>query len=242
MNPDYRVFNHGETAFVSRQGLEGLIDVINSDSSIDLAVSYDGVNDVLELCRINTSLDGHFKESDFKELLSPRSADPGLSLGEAIKTLLFRRTQQVVNRIVQGDAEDETDAEQSELLCADDPARAEAVARTLLSNWRHARELSRAEGIDFIGVLQPVAYMGAPQLDHLSGLPDSQMHPELKDQYEAVYPILRDAIADSGAGWMVDLSGAYDGEQPLYIDFCHVISKANEIIAAAISDVVDERS
>jgi len=239
-NPDLRVLNHAESAFVSRQGLEYLIRLLNEGESIDVAISYDGVNDVANLCRRGISVGGHAEEPDLVEALEEEPSD--LSLWGATKRLLFLRTQQLVERL---DADvDDADALPGDapppdyFACEDDPERTQAVARTLLSNWRHARDISAAEGIEFRAILQPVAHMGSPRLDHLPELSTDNWQLELASQYEVVYPILQEAIADSKEDWMLDMSDAFDGSEQLYIDFCHVTSEGNEIIAAAIDKVV----
>jgi hypothetical protein len=55
---------------------------------------------------------------------------------------------------------------------------------------------------------------------------------QLGVQYQTVYPLIQEAMAESNKSWMVDMSDAFDGSEPLYIDWCHVVAEGNEIIAA----------
>jgi hypothetical protein len=235
MNPQHRVFNHAEPAFVSHQGLESLIADLNEETSIDTAISYDGVNEVAVLCRSDTSAGGHLKEDAFRHRLTEGSS--AFSLWQATKTLLFTRTQQLVDRLVREEDESEGGLPDDFFDCDDDPVKARAVAGTLLANWQHARAIGTVEGFEFIGILQPVAYVGTPRLDHLPGLTSDDPR-QLAPQYEAVYPLVQEAIAESQKTWMVDLTHSFDGSRQIYIDFCHVTSDGNEIMAAAISKLI----
>ena len=46
--------------------------------------------------------------------------------------------------------------------------------------------------------------------------------------------LIRAKLAERGAGWAFDLSGAFDGDDYLYIDACHVSPGGNAIIAREI--------
>ncbi|HYI45231.1 MAG TPA: hypothetical protein VE174_07210, partial [Actinomycetota bacterium] len=137
MNPDRRIFNHGETAYVSRQGLERLIALIGEGASMDVAISYDGANDIAVLCRDDTSLGGHAKEADFTGTLL---GSKEVSFREAISKLLFSETKDLIDRLVRED-EDQHGGDEDIYFCDNDPRGAQAVAKTLLGHWQRARDL-----------------------------------------------------------------------------------------------------
>src|SRR3546814_12149297 len=62
LRPRWRVYNHGETAYVSRQALAQLINLYSQGERSDLVVFYDGVNDVGALCRREIELPGTLRQ------------------------------------------------------------------------------------------------------------------------------------------------------------------------------------
>ena len=70
LRPRFAVHNHGESAFVSRQGFERLVNAINLEEPTDVAVFYDGCNDFFTLCREDTSINGHSHEAEAVQLPS----------------------------------------------------------------------------------------------------------------------------------------------------------------------------
>jgi hypothetical protein len=126
-----------------------------------------------------------------------------------------------------GDSEpSETESGKALFDCADNPARAREIAETLVNEWLVARDLARAHGDEFVAILQPVTFYGSPMLDHLPNLERQNLG--VREQYAAVYPeILRVASAQSDLNFF-DFTDAYDGSEPLYIDYCHVSPQAHE--------------
>ena len=58
--------------------------------------------------------------------------------------------------------------------------------RNLASDWINARLIAEARGGKFVGVLQPVAYVGSPNISYL---PDVEKDAMLR-QYDVVYPMI----------------------------------------------------
>ena len=59
--------------------------------------------------------------------------------------------------------------------------------------------------------------------------------------YLAVYPLVREIMAAEQADWMHDFTDAFDRDDYIYIDSCHVNALGNEIIAKRIDAIVGER-
>ena len=70
-----RTVNNGQSGFVSRQNLAALLDVIDRGEALDLAVFYDGVNEVLVLCRSADALTGHLEERRMRRELQRSGVD-----------------------------------------------------------------------------------------------------------------------------------------------------------------------
>ena len=63
----------------------------------------------------------------------------------------------------------------------------------------------------------------------------------LGTDYLDLYPIVQRIIREEGGGWMHDFTDAFDGDELLYIDGCHVNERGNEIMARRIDALLDER-
>ena len=92
--------------------------------------------------------------------------------------------------------------------------------------------LSKASGAEFWGILQPQVF--------ISNVPKDYLHPAdnyLAKEFNAVYPILREKINASCpyeqnfCSRLIDGTSWLDGNEPVYIDFCHITGYGNSIIA-----------
>jgi hypothetical protein len=95
-----------------------------------------------------------------------------------------------------------------------------------------ANELVTSRGGKFIAILQPVAYVGSPRLDHL------ELNAELGNNFQFVYDEVHKIIDTQKQPWIYDFSQAFNGEDYIYIDFCHVTKTGNKIIADKLSDLL----
>lgn len=226
--------NEGESGWVSRQGIDRLVNLLNQDDVPDAAVFYDGVNDVFYLCNGSLSLNGHMRELD--ERNAPENQD-GLHMLRSLfapEAWLWRRVAERRGPQLPGATD----------RCADAVGR-ESVARTLLNNWGIAHDLMAARGRVFLGVLQPLAYVGHPRLDHLRGLPEDlgaggrNLNDYDRTFYQAVYTLLRQRIAERHVPWLLDATEAFDTGDYTYVDYCHVTANGNALVAARISAALD---
>lgn len=226
LRPRFAVHNNGESAFVSRQSLERLINIVNQEEPVDVAVSYEGCNDFYTLCRKDTSIDGHSHEPDMARKLRPPSLAADVLFG-AVREVIFYAWGRSLK------------AAGPPSRCQDEPDGAERVARTLISNWKNAKAIADSRGIEFHAILQPVAVVGSANLTHLPYL-EEESHSRSND-YQRVYPIVQRLMESEAAPWMHDFTDAFDGDELIYIDGCHVNARGNEIIARRIDEIIGPR-
>jgi len=226
LRPGLAVHNHGESAFVSRQGFERLVNTVNAEQPTDVAVFYDGCNDFFTLCREDTSINGHSHESDMARRLSPPSFAADVLFG-AVREVIFYAWGKSLK------------AAGPSSRCQDELGAAERVARALLNNWKNAKALADSRGIEIHAILQPLAVVGSPNLSHLDFLRSDP--PARSADYTKLYPIVRKMIAEEGNDWMHDFTDAFDGDEKVYIDGCHVNDRGNEIIATRIDALIGAR-
>ena len=222
--PDYKVHNHGESGFYSRPELARLINLVNQGEAMDLVVFYDGGNDTGSLCRTDVELNGSTRAEKIRRRVHPSS--------ELVNTLFGALLEVVNGKFFKRHI---TRTQESGWRCDDAPEYTETIARTMVSNWRLAHAVAEVGGADFIAVLQPLASIGEPRIDHL-GL----TRPTEPDAYMRVYDHVRRIVAaDPEIDWVYDFSRAYDGDEYIFIDGVHATRNGHDIMAARIQEAAD---
>jgi hypothetical protein len=216
--PGIGVRNLGQIGYNSLQSLALLIERLRAGDRLDSVLLFQGVNDVASLCMPGVSLSGHGEEPHFRRRLNPARS----RLAESVLGPIAEAAAQARRKLF--------GPPQARWTCDGDPAHAAEVAEAVLRYWEMAHDLSAARGISLFAALQPVAWVGQPNLIGL----DLDPHP-LGDQFAAVYPLLRERIAARRRPWIFDLSDALDGGEPVYFDFCHLTERGNQRLAAVLA-------
>lgn len=215
LHQDYRAYNHGQSGFVSRQGLARLVNLVNQKSPMDVIVFYDGCNDSLSLCGHDVSINGHREQEKMASKLEHRwqVAD---DLIDSIRVVIQKVAKERERPISQ---------------CSTDPAYAQMVASTLVNNWKISKTVAAMGGADFHAILQPVAPIGEPNIEYLSKRPS-------RTDFHLVYPLVLEIKEREHLDWIHDFTDAFDVEEYIYIDSCHVNGRGNQIIAQKISELL----
>jgi lysophospholipase L1-like esterase len=248
LHPEYAVHNHGETAFTARQGLTRLITLLTRGETVDLAVFFDGVNDVVQQCRVEVGVPGHERVGWFREAITQYLEKPSLmgALRYAGYDLFLRYTLQIgqalTRRIVEADAETSEPVVGDGYDCDEDRGKAGAVADALVRTWEIAHGIVTSRGGTFVAILQPHAYVGSPRIDHLEGI----LGPAVGRSLQSVYPLLQERVAAAGHAWVHDLTHAYDRDQTndayLLVDGFHVSAQGNRVIVQHIDEILRANS
>jgi len=223
----YHVTNFGETGYSARQSLALLSNTYITNTTEEdqsrkrLVVFYDGVNDVAHLCRSEIQGLATNRQSQIQERLENSSDSYRLSIRATFAQVIFFLSK-VVDRLDSKSATDQTGYD-----CDLSPKKSKSIALSLVKTWEQASFLAKANGDEFVAILQPVAFIGKPSLSHLD-LSDADSV-GLKKQYEAVYLIIKQ-IASLASINFVDLTDIYDKCDYCYIDFAHVSPNAHEIL------------
>ena len=207
------VINFGETGYIARQSLDYLVNQIITTNTQSLSnihvIFYDGYNDVSTACtrRENIGL-GSSREDQIKNML--KKEEDKFSPKKTFEQL-YNILTMVVERYGLNKKSNPT------LNCYTNDKFALKVAENIVNTWQIASELVKAKGGNFTAILQPVAFIGAPDTRYLNLNSSSDMALSLK----AVYPLII-KIAKKREINFVDLTNAYDGCNNCYIDICHV--------------------
>lgn len=227
LNPGFRTYNHGQLAYNTRQELDELITVYSRNEKADLVIFYDGVNDAAFLCpKVITELPAHRLVPMYREKLYTGKFT-------VVKELAMKIFVEDILALIRKATYHPT-PDNSPYDCARDPEKAEAIAEIMMKNWEMAHEIVTKRNGKFIAVLQPAAFIGKPKTDHLD------LDEELGKNFHEIYRLLKEKITARNHPWIVDLSNAFDGDDYIFIDFCHVSPNGNEIIAKKISEAVGD--
>ncbi|MDY6802250.1 MAG: hypothetical protein SXA11_00370 [Cyanobacteriota bacterium] len=226
-------FNKGEINFTSRQELDRFINLLTLEGEpINAAVFYDGVNEVLNLCRSENNGEEYGTADGIRQMLEKKTErSPVGRFSQYLDSLFLQGTRSLITLVASKGAIGNNNLDRT-MNCDERPEKARKIASTLVDNWETARDLARARGIEFLAILQPVAFFGNPKLDalHLDAGGDN----ELRKQYEAVYPLVRAKMQERKRDWILDYTNLFDRDEDIYIDFCHVSKNGNLIIAKQI--------
>lgn len=227
----YDVRNFGQVGWTSRQSLEQLVNLLNQGEAPRLVVFYEGYNDVWVLCNraVTQRLDAHHEEPRMRELLAKRPT------GSRLYATLIQPIVDAVKGLVGPERIPD------DFACSRDPALAGAVAETLVRNWEMARRLVAGYGGELFAFLQPCVFVGSPRTDHMANLQQiaRAVDSHFDDQIRAVYPLIQAKLAARASGWGSDLTHAFDGTEPIYVDTAHVTRNGNAIIAKLIQARID---
>ena len=215
LHQDYRAYNHGQSGFVSRQGLARLINLVNQKVPMDIVVFYDGCNDANNVCEGIGPINSHREVAIMKDKLEHRWYVTDALTG-SIRTVI----QKVVRK-----------GKEPPNKCLEDPAYAKLVASTMVNNWKIAQSVAALGGAEFHAILQPVAALGQPNIEYL-GKRGS------KTKWHMVYPLVQEIKEREHLDWIHDFTDAFDVKEYIYIDGCHVNGRGNQIIAQKISELL----
>jgi hypothetical protein len=226
-NPGFEVYNHGQLAYNSRQELDALISLYATGKRPDIVVFYDGVNDAAFLCpKEIKKLPAHRLVPMYREKLYVGKT----ALAKEVAGKIFISNILGVVR----KATHKRTPENSPYDCVTNPEKAEQIAEMMMKNWEMANEIVTKRGGRFIAILQPAAFIGNPRTDHL------KLDEDLGKNFQEIYRRLKQKIGERNHPWIADLSDRFDGNDLIYIDFCHVSPNGNEIIAREISALVNK--
>ena len=223
------VYNFGEIGWNSRQSLNQLINAIGDNNEPSIVVFYDGVNDVVHQCRSEyTKMPTHSYEGKIQVSLKSRP------ISKNFTEFLLSPYAALANKL------NNSNTSSKQFNCDTNELKARSVAQHLVNNWRTAYSLSQSKNFKFYGILQPTLFSTETNSEYLAS-GEVKRHPELKRQYDAVYPLIVEEISKQCESdknictSMIDGTGWLNGNDNIFIDFCHINSDGNKEIARRIA-------
>jgi len=222
-------FNFGESGYTAHQSLNLLMKAYVLGGRPSHVIFYDGVNDVAYGCRseltfFSTAADSRIRilvsrdwgsESMFRQVFSPTIA-------------VFQQGWQRMTSVWQSPGRIVEDAQMYDCHLRKEKAR--LVANALILDWITARSIVERYGGTFHPIMQPVAYLGTPNLTYLKAVKGNAL---LRQQYVAVYSEIIRQLKKERMSFL-DLRNIFDGTNLFYIDDSHVSPVGNEKVATEI--------
>ena len=228
-----KVINFGESGYIARQSLALLNDrYIRENSKIKkIVLFYDGVNDVGSRCLKENDGYSTIRENQINNYLY--DVNNKWSIRRT-----FKQLEEFLSTVIKKVNYSDINYSESFYICHLDIQRAKKVARTLVNTWKQAQSISHKNGDYFLAILQPSAFLGNPQTDHLNM--QESLYLIRKKQIETVYPLIIEQAKNIGLNF-IDLSQVFDGNNYYFIDPVHVSPNAHIIIADKILDKLDNK-
>ncbi|MCU0512788.1 MAG: hypothetical protein MUE40_09475 [Anaerolineae bacterium] len=223
------VVNYGEVGYNSTQGLITLLRLVQQGDRPDLAIFYDGSNDITLANRTGQAGAHFYLEQIAPALRGEAVRDSGVAAPAALRSLLGGTA---LYRLLVGEAPAPGPNWTQPPF---DPAFLDAVTATYLVNIDTAAQLAAQHGFRFVAFLQPVLPVVARPYSDLEQRFIWETPGGLVDLFQAVYPRWQAAQRP----YLVDLAHILDGATlPVWIDFNHLTAWGNLTAANDILNVI----
>ncbi len=239
------VYNFGETAWITRQSLNQLINTLGDQHKPSAIIFYDGVNDVLHQCRKEIkSFPSHSRENSFNEKLSSPKKNLSSTLvinGKKFVKFIFEPYEFIKNNF---NNKSNSASSLPGYDCHLNKDKALSIAKHLVENWHTGFLIASNHKLPFYGILQPTLFTTESNFEYFVGI-DLQRISLLRSQYGTVYPLIIEEIKQkcfmnidfcssivNGTDWL-------DGQKNIFIDFMHLNSHGNKIISQKIEKLLN---
>ena len=225
------VYNFGEVNWNSRQSLNQLINAIGDNHKPSAVIFYDGVNNISHQCRGEINLlPAHDQEKQIESALKP------LLFGQnRILNFIFSPYIALTNKFsIKLPVFNQVNSKKYD--CDINQAKALSIAQHLINDWHTAYLLSESMGFEFYGILQPNIFTTKTNSGYFSSN-EVKTISEREIQYSIVYSLIRREIEKrcetdkKFCRSIIDGSDWLDGTNNIFIDFCHINSLGNKVIA-----------
>ena len=228
---------------MSRQSLNQFISAIGDGLKPKNVVFYGGVNDVFNQCPtkirnlpaysyetvIRSKLENTEKQLIFKDIAN-FVIDPYRAIGRKLNL-----SYSVPKKLIINNASDDG------YDCFINPKKTNRIAQQLINNWYTAYLLSKANGAEFLAILQPVIYTSNVNFDYFHQGEKNHMK-MIKENFDVVYPEIISEMKKACSKDLDFCNRIIDGtrwlekRENVWIDDHHLNGEGNRVIATFISN------
>lgn len=224
----YRALNWGESGYTAYQGYQFLQLQLMQGERPQLVIAYDGANNSCS----RKAYWSHIREGQIQERMEGADA---FQVGPRPHEHYLAPTRSILEGIRRKVAPQQAT---SGIACTAETDSLAAIE--LLESWLATYRLLSLYEIEFICALQPVAFYGSPNLEHI----DLSADP-FREGYHFYSNVLAYLKLDRYRPLQdrfLNLTMAFDGVENLYIDYCHVTPDGNQRIARNLVDFTNART
>lgn len=230
LNKKSKVYNYGVKAYNARQNLESLTNLILEGKKVDMAVFYIGVNEVF-LCKNSISRHGHLFEELYRKRIANYEDDINRPL---ISQILWKYSKSFFSRFFYRIFTSSEQKQNDIAVYGYNLEKTKVASIQLLKTLEIAHTLVEKQGGKFIAILQPVAFIGNPQVAHIDL---TKNEPLFKETYIELYRNIKTLMNEKKYNWLYDFTNSFDGKDYIYVDWCHISPNGNQIIATKVDSL-----
>lgn len=242
-------FNFGESGYVSHQSLNLLQKVYLQGGKPRKVIFYDGVNDTDHKC----SIEGDFYSSSLEKKIR-RYVEDGRNFESGILVFgIFRPFLIAYQKFFEkfhgglqfGQNTKNTQINQGDDCTKPNSIKLNLVAKNLVSDWVVARRLVESNGGVFFPILQPVVFLGRPNISNQPRVKDDiQAH----TRYELVYNRVKKQLDEMRFKYydftrILDAGSEVENKDSIedlyYYDRCHLSPNGNERVASRLLEIIN---
>jgi hypothetical protein len=245
----YRALNLGDQSYRAMQSYLFLFLQINKGLKPDIVVSYDGMNEGMGFMPQLLEASSHRREYQIREALrrEKQQKQPLLWQPLSFRSFFLGPLESIATKI-KNKLAGAAPYERISFFHAQDfevsDERIEQSGRALLDSWMATKRLAENNGSLYVAILQPIAAIGQPNLEHLREHL-IERYPRNIDNYKYLYSTIKQLLLSQKykelADHVIDYSDAYDVDEHIYIDECHVTPKGNSIIAEKVLEYINQQ-
>ena len=228
LNPTFEVHNAGETGFNSRQSLEALINILTEGKKVDIAVFYEGFNDINKNYFRKNPYHAHAQDMLFLDRTSNRI--------RLIERLFYGNIKALFEFLNEDNLIESYNIYDKD--CGNH--QTQELAQESIKIWELAKNMVEKQGGKFILIVQPTAVTGNPNISHLKDIiKKSDYEGGIGKGYRCIFPIFQDfCTKQENRNWAFDFTHIFDGKTYYFYDVVHVSANGNQKVAVAIDSLL----
>ena len=226
------VINFGVGGWVSRQSLNRLMDLYSKEKFPKKVIFLDGHNEIEVNCKkITKSIPDHSRS----KVIHDHLLRTGVT--KSTKYILTTLLEPYIN--IAKSMKSKSIKDLSAYDCYQNPSKSKIIAKQLINNWKAAYLISKSNNVDFTAILQPVVFDSENFPKYFDQEKDFFLK-YLKKEYEYVYPFIINEMNNACIEDKNYCKVLIDGrkwlafEKDIWIDWSHVTSDGNKILAETI--------
>ena len=233
---DLSVYNFGNIGWDTRQSLNQLITTLGDQHKPSVIIFYDGVNDVITQCRSEVKyIPAHSREKYLQDIMSSEDS----SFTKKVVRFIFNPYKSFANKLKLSNNSTKT----LQYDCHINQNKAKSIAQHFVNNWHTAFSIATQNEIPFYGILQPNLFTTNTNSDYMIQK-HKKINPIYRKQFKVVYPLIMKEIKKECSENIDFCASITDGTnwlgntKNIFLDFCHLNSQGNNIIANKLADLI----